>query len=238
MRERFVNIAVFAAVALIIMVMLRLFTADSKEPEVILMPPAVSGIGDLSGGDIIERAVVNRDNAVTVISTLERAASYYRRVSQHIFSGAELSVIDYEVWADGGRYLLKEYRQGEPVKHTLVLGSELWIWYGDSNGFMHLEGSPYSEIDPFLGMLTYEDALVLPDEDIIDAGISDIFREPCIFVEYSAGRLGYVSRLYISQSTGLLMASQTYDGDVLLFEMACEFPVLGAQNNDIFTPPG
>ena len=237
MKDRIVTVSLLTALALTVIIMMRLFASDSGEPEVILMPPVAVGIGTQNDDDTIVRAEINRENVLNVISTLERADNNYRRVLlRRLSGGSQYALTEYQVWESAGRYRVSESRRGVPVKNFLVLESEFWIWYDDSGAVFHREGTTFSEADPFLGLLTYEDVFDIPDEDIISVGISDLFLD-CIHVVYRGGSFGYVTHLYVSQSTGLLIASETYDGDTLIFDMVCDFPTIGTQNDDIFSPP-
>ena len=75
-------------------------------------------------------------------------------------------------------------------------------------------------------------------EDILSAGYTQHAGENCISVEYTDGGVfGYTHRIYVSFNTGLLMGSETYDGDTLIYRMYSTIPDLNTPEENLFSPP-
>ncbi len=93
----------------------------------------------------------------------------------------------------------------------------LYIWL-DSVSQLYAE--PYDgSADPWMRLLTYEDVLELPVEDILSAGYRQYSGVECIYVEYIDGSDTYVNRIYVSVSPGLLMGAEAYEDNVLIYRM-------------------
>ena len=65
---------------------------------------------------------------------------------------------------------------------------------------------------------------------------TDLDGVDCIYVEYEPGVENYVNRIYVSVENGLLIGSEAYENDVLIYRMYSQ-PELGDQDQSLFTPP-
>ena len=125
---------------------------------------------------------------------------------------------------------------GGGTKNILLDNGMLYIWYDSVSG---VYSEPYEDSsDRWMRCITYEDVLLLPVEDILSAGYTQHAGENCISVEYTDGGVfGYTHRIYVSVNTGLLMGSETYDGDTLIYRMYSTIPDLNTPEENLFSPP-
>ena len=216
---------------------------DVETPPVALATPAVSGTGELGsgelGGGIYLPVSVTPDTVQAVVGdTLSRAENYSRTVTVESLWSSGSSSERLECHVSGVDMHIIETGTG-PVRHTLLLGDEVFIWYdGDIHAFSGSSSAmPENIADKFARTLTYEELLELDPADITDAGYTDYNGTSCIFAEYVSGGLGYTSRVYIGIDTGLLMGAERYDGDMLIYRMASDQPVVEQPDSSYFERP-
>lgn len=214
---------------------------DPETPAVALATPnAVESTVPQTGGEIAEKVIsVSTKTVQTVISTLHRAESYSR----------VLNVLD--SWNGGKRErTITVFTRGDDTRldvvsgsgtqavteHVLLKGAEKWIWYSDRTGVFH-SALQEGDSDSYQSILTYEDALSVPAEDILEADYREYSGRNCIFVRFRTGLLGYESECYIDPSNGLLMAERTYDGDFLFYSMDSSDPDISTPDDALFLEP-
>jgi hypothetical protein len=130
--------------------------------------------------------------------------------------------------------------QNDIVRNILVRGDELAIWYSGSSSVFtsKLSESNLSyEFDKFSQLITYEKIYDVASEDIIDAAYLERSDQACIFAAYKTGRLGYVTHLYISVDSGLLLFSYVYDGDTLISSMESVSSEFSTPPDEVFRLP-
>ena len=123
------------------------------------------------------------------------------------------------------------------VKNILLRDAKLYIWYDNSSGVYESDIMSASEADEWLRCIDYEELLQLPASAILSTNYELFGGESCICVEYSSGELGYLNRVYVSVSTGLLMGAETYDGDSLIYSMSSSAPSFSAPDESMFRLP-
>ncbi len=179
---------------------------------------------------------VTPETVKTVIGTLRRAERYSRTLTVQSFwnGGSAVTEIDVRVW-DGSTRL--SIREPAGQKQVLLRDGEAWIWYDDPRSAWH-GSAREGDTDAYQMLLTYEDVLSLDSDNILEAGFIPYQGENCIFVRYTGGLLGYENLCYISDATGLLMGTETFDGDVLVYAMHSSPPDLTAPDPEDFKIPG
>ena len=205
-------------------------------PEVVLSsaparsaPPVQE---DSAAGTVID---VTPETVKTVIGTLSRASAYSRTLHIQSFwnGGSSAAEIDVRV-LDGSTRLTIREPSGQ--KQVLLRDGEAWIWYGDPRDAWH--GSVREgDADAYQMLLTYEDVLNLDVSRILEAGYVPYEGEDCVYVRYTGGLLGYENLCYISAATGLLMGTETYDGDTLVYAMRSSPPDLTPPAPELFQIP-
>ncbi len=234
------TLVVFFAVALF------LFFSYSSEHtvEVSLPPPVATGDANnpsgsnSSGNSWITSLKVTPENVQAVVSTLKRPESFSQDIVIESFWSDDKSKYEVSTWSKKGavRTSLKALKS-KYKKETIVTQDKLYLWYdGESSYFT---GKPGDEIaaDDYQMIPTYEDVLSINKTDILEAGFEKKNDEPCIFVRAHTGELGYIDIYYISVSTGLLFAAETYDGETLIYSMAAANVSLNMPPDDKFVLP-
>lgn len=214
--------------------------ADPDTPAVILPSPVASDSPPATPDGSISnslKAEVTPATVQEVIATLTRADSYTRTVTFERFSGSSQRSYTITTWVRGPSTRISIAEENF-TREILVANDELWIWYSDSPSYYHGSAEEgHSEADEYQKMLSYEDVLALDPINITDAGYVDYGGEACIYVKYISGEMRYASTAYISISTGLLMGSEAYDGNSLIFRMVSDEPDISTPADEAFTPP-
>ena len=204
----------------------------SETPADVPIPVAPENTG--SGGEAV--IAVTPETVQTVIATLHRIDSYSRTLDVRDFSSGGSRTRTIEVWCRGDRLRLHISGDGTADQELLFRDREKWIWYEDGDAVYHGDELP-GDTDSWQTILTYEDVLNAPREDILDAGYTDFSGMNCIFVRWRIGTLGYVSECYIDPDTGLLMGERCYDGEKLIYSMDSSLPDVTTPNENVFALP-
>ncbi|NCB74709.1 MAG: hypothetical protein EOM51_08205 [Clostridia bacterium] len=230
----------FAALTVVVIAFLIIYYGPTDSSHVISMPSPAASNGDLSGDDGISRVEVNPDTVKTVLGTLVRAESFYRSYTIKTYWDGGDSETSLSYWQKGDNIKLR-IAKNESVRNILVRGDELYIWYDNSSSVFNSklsESSVSKEIDRFSGLVTYEEIMDIPQDNILDAYYVDKSGQACIFVEYVSGELNYVNQLFVSVDSGLLVSSEKFDGDKLVYSMESASPELTTPSDDVFKVPG
>jgi outer membrane lipoprotein-sorting protein len=234
-----VLIVIFALIAAVIILNGQRNAMDT--PSVIL-PSPIGGSDSPSGQESDNpgtgrKAEVTVETVQAVLGTLIRADSYSRSVSIESFWSGGSSKSDIDVWVKGPNTRIIETGEGE-TKNILILDKDIWIWYSGSGSYYHGQtGSGNSIDDKYQRILSYEDVISLEPEDIHEAGYTEYNGEACIYTKYTSGELGYEKAIYVSVSSGLLMGTETYDGNTLIYRMVSDAPDISTPSDDVFLSP-
>ncbi len=225
--------AIFAFVAITALVFLVLSYQEQEDPYTISLPSPALESGGMLDGNKADSIEVSPRTLKAVLGTLVRTESYSRTYTVTDYAdGGQKKETALSLWQKGGSVRLS-ITEGNAVRNLLVRDGSLYIWYNGYAGVFQSalpKDALSRETDRFTRLVTYEDILELPQEDILDAGYVDMDGQPCIFVEYRSGLLGYVTRVNIAVGSGLVISIEKYDGDALLFAMA-------SGSTDLSTPP-
>lgn len=237
-RRGLLYILIFLTVAVLVLLVFFLSPSASVDtPAIVLPDTSVNPVSETDSVPENEGRViaVTPGTVQAAISTLSRAGSYSRTITVESFWSGGSSSRTIGVWVNGSdaKFLISN---GHTVKNVLISGDELWIWYSDSPD-VYIGPASDSAADEYQGLLTYEDILNLDPASITDAGYTEYSGERCIYVEYSDGVLGYVSHIWVSVDTGLLMGSQTMDGDTLIYRMSSSTPDISTPDESVFQRP-
>ena len=233
---------IYGCVAVVIIVVIVFFVKTLSSPydsHAINMPsPAVDSSGNTSD-DGINRVEVTPETVKAVLGTLSRAESFSRTYSIKTYWDGGESESNLSYWQKGSNIRMS-ISQNETIRNILVIDNDLYVWYDGSSGIFKSklsESSVAREVDKFSGLVTYEDIMEVPQEDILNAGYDVHSGQSCIIVEYKSGELDYVNRLYISVDNGLLIAAEKYDGETLIYSMESDSPELSTPSDEIFAIP-
>lgn len=197
-----------------------------RMPEFELADPSATasepGIGEpgVSSGVAVE---LTPATVQSVIASLSKYGSYTRTLSVTYRWGAESSgTLTARVWADGG-WVRTETELPTGLTECSIVGEDtIWIWYTGSEalrGQVRTAAAQAGAQDLTQRIPTYEDVLELDPADIADAGYVLWQEQPCIYVETGPDALGQTRRFWVSESSGLLVAAQTEQGGLVVYEM-------------------
>ena len=244
-RGAFFYILIFLALAAVgALVFLLLPGREVSTPAVVLPTPAPPDASapptqeSFTCGQII---AVTPETVQTVIATLHRSDSYSRRLTVQDFWSGGSHIRIFQVWARGDslRLAISDTQSGDQAaaqENILIRDGEKWIWYGDGGGVYRGPLLP-GDADAYQTILTYEDLLSAPAEDILAADYRQLGEQFSIYVRWRSGLLGYVSDCWIDPETGLLVGERRYDGDILIYSMDSTIPDLTTPDESIFAPP-
>ncbi len=234
-----VIVGVIVAVLLAAAAFLIITYSQKDNSHVVNLPsPAAESSGGFLG-DSVDRIEVNPETVKTVLGTLARPESFTRSYTvKSIWNGGQ-SEETLSYWQSGKNIRLS-ISENKVVKNILVRGNDLYVWYNSSSGVLKSklnESSVSKEVDRFSRLITYEDIKDVPQEDIRDAYYVEKAGQPCIYVEYKSGKLGYIYQANIAVDTGLLVSMNKLDKDKLIFSMDSVSTELSTPSDSVFDVP-
>lgn len=238
MNKRVIFGIISAVVIMAVAVIIKIY-GPTNISHTIVMPSPVRENGENTGEDSIIRAEVNRETVQSALSILKRADSFSRTYKIKTYWDGGESESDFSLWKKGNNIRMS-YSEQNTVKNILIIENDLYIWYDDSSSVLHSklsENNLSKEIDMFSRLVTYEDVLSVPVENILDAGYFEKNEQQCIFVEYKSIDQNYVNQIYVSVDSGLLVSSSRYYGEKLANTMESVSTELSTPPNDFFAAP-
>ena len=238
MKKRIIYGSIAAFIIIAIAVLIRIYGPTNDSHTISLPSPAVESGGNIDS-DSINRVEITPQTVKTVLGTLARADSFSRTYTIKTFwnGGESESTLNY--WQKGDSIRLSVSQNGT-TQNILVLGNELYVWYDGASGVFRSklsESSVSREVDRFSSLVTYEEIMNTPQEDIIEASYVEQSGKPCILVKYKSGELNYVNQVCISIDSGLLVFAKKYDGDNQISSMESVSTELSTPSDDLFKLP-
>lgn len=232
-------IGIVVAVILASVAFLIITDSQKDNSHVVTLPsPATESSGGFFN-DGVDRIEVNPETVKTALGTLLRPKSFSRSYTvKSVWNGGQ-SEETLNYWQSGENIRLN-ISKNKTVRNILVRGNELYVWYDGSSGVFKSkldESSVGKEVDRFSGLITYEEIMDVPQENILDTYYIEQSGQPCIYVEYKSGTLNYVNQLYIAIDTGLLVSASKYDGGKLIYSMESSSPELSTPSDSVFDIP-
>lgn len=214
-------------------------------PEIVLPTLAPQGNGIEPGGEVEHAGFlpveVTPKTVQSVIETMERWPSYSRTVTLEVSDGAgQVKTFTANVWVDSGWTRVEMSQPVQPMgrQYTIVGDGAVYRWYG-SSGSVKTWDAGKNTGDLAQRIPTYQDVLDLPQESIVDAGYVERDGLPCIYVETSVDELGYLERFWVSEDSGLLVASETVKEDAVVLRMkSSAVNALALEEMDFSLPDG
>lgn len=229
-----VLIAVVIAAAVFSSFGLNLFAPDTAQvelPRLTPSPTVPSGGGGEADPEAYVRIDVTPQTVQNVVKTMTplRPGSYHRSVTVNTaLTGGAVSTVSSEVWTDGGwTKVLSTYPNGMR-EHTLIGDKRAYRWFNENTGWNEWAVEGEREANLAQHLPTYEDVLSLEIDSITAAGYEEKNGVSCIYVEAAENEVGNRERYWISVSSGLLEAAETWNGEELVLSMTAgqvEIPV-------------
>ncbi len=219
---------VLAAVIIVVVLAAVLYSFSlnlfAPTPELVLADPdATEGVepsdahSGSPGGLMVE---VSTRTVQSLIASLTRYESYSRSVTVEYYAAGQLvGSVSAQVWVDGGWTRSDLTLPSGRVEHAIVGDGQIWLWY-DRESAVYTGPAETAAADLLQRLPTYEDVLALDKSSITAAGYVERDGLPCIYVEAGPTQLGYVERYWISEASGLLMASETEKDRELVYTMS------------------
>lgn len=218
------KMTVLSVVLSVLVLLLAAFIVRSnlRSHDRIVLPPVESsseqgGTGSTES-EFLQRVEIRPDTVQSAIASLSRAEEYARAITIERFWSGERSVSVTNAFASGGWLRLDSLETSGDVRHTILSDDgTVYIWYNSERTYFSAP-AVLSE-DAEQGILTYEDVLELPTEEIVLADYRSYEGAECIYVETAADENGRSARYWVSTADGLLHAAERYDGELLVYSM-------------------
>lgn len=233
-RKLSIIIAAFVGAIIITAVLFSVLSPGGEAPVISLPSPSSD-----SGGSDTGLVSVNSETVQTAIATLSRCEAYFREynVTTYCQDCSAQSVV--KVWQSGENTRIA-IKQDDISKNTLFRDDTVYIWYDDDSSAVFTSSAdsydPQS-LDRSARLIYYEDLLNADSEQIVDAGYVEKSGENCIYAEYFSEDLNYVNQIFVSVNTGLLVAAEVYEGEVLTYSMETVSTNLATPEDEVFVPP-
>ena len=216
------------AIAVTLLIVAAMFTSFgrslfSMRTEHIQLPePGASSSSQEGGGssqsaELFQRVEVTPQTVQSVIRTLERSTSYYWELTVETFWTGGSSATSVQTWVDGGWSHTRQVLPSGLIRHDLISEDTVYYWYEGSSDYL----TAPAEAEQITGT-GYDDSR---------GGI------PCIYVEVSAPGGERVDRYWISVESGLLISSETLEGEELLYRMTAYSPIQSCPSGTTFQLP-
>ena len=234
-----ITIGIIVAVILAAAAFLIIKYAQKDNSHVVSLPSPATESGGGFIDDGVDRVEVNPKTVKAVLGTLMRPTSFSRSYTVKSAWDGGQSEETLNFWQSGENIRIN-ISKNETVRNILVRGSDLYVWYdGSSSVFKSKlnESSVSTEVDRFSSLITYEEIMDTPQENILDAYYIEQAAKPCIYVEYKSGAFNYVNQLYIAIDTGLLVSASKYDGGKLIYSMESSPAEISTPSDSVFDVP-
>ena len=196
-----------------------------------------SGSSTPEAADQYWQVDVTPETVQSIVATLVRPDSYYRELTvETLWSGGSFSS-SVQYWQDRAWSHTRQDLASGAVRHDLSGPESAYYWYESSSAWNALPADERSH-DLAQHIPTYETVLDADPEQITGTGYDDSRGGiPCIYVEVSAPGGERVDRYWISVESGLLISSETLEGEELLYRMTAYSPIQSCPSGTTFQLP-
>ena len=210
------------AIAVTLLIVAAMFTSFgrslfSMRTEHIQLPePGASSSSQEGGGssqsaELFQRVEVTPQTVQSVIRTLERSTSYYWELTVETFWTGGSSATSVQTWVDGGWSHTRQVLPSGLIRHDLISEDTVYYWYEGSSDYLTAPAEGGSA-DLAQHIPTYETVLDAPGGERVD-------------------------RYWISVESGLLISSETLEGEELLYRMTAYSPIQSCPSGTTFQLP-
>ena len=228
-RRKLSRAAVGFAGLIALVVVLMLANSLRPSPRIELPSQEEEGVQseESSSGDGLTVVEIRPDTVQAAVATLERPETYQRELVVQQFWDNGSGTMENTVTVSGGWTRVDQTLARDRVRHSVTDGRMTYIWYNSQRTVYAAQAGEISA-DMEQAIPTYEDVLDLPVDAIAATGYEEQGGLSCICVETAADELGYRQRYWISVDSGLLVCSETLEGEQTVYRMssyAVERPV-------------
>ncbi|MBR5479382.1 MAG: hypothetical protein IKU84_04320 [Clostridia bacterium] len=172
-------------------------------------------------GDTLDysRVEINKSNVLDIVSAMRRPDAYYVETKSESFFDATSSVSLRRRWVRDGISRIDILNTGGAVTmSTIYTDSTVYYWTPGSNRVLTMSRGNFTANDEQM-IMDYNSLLKLPKDSIIDAKLSRISGEQCIYAE-AKNSFGYIEKYWISTQTGLLISGQTLKDNKVIYSVS------------------
>lgn len=224
-------------IALIIaIVAIRVWGGSVDTPSIVIPSPSPEA-GDSELGGSANRLEVSPETVRELLQHVDRSDVYSRGYQLFTYWDGGEAEARVNVWQKGELFRVK-HNQNNVIKNILISGSDVHYWYEGSKSVYSASLSDTGDdvLDDYARLITLEELMSLPDEDILRAGYDERDGESCIYVEYESDG-NRVYRLYVSVNNGLLISAEVLENDSLIYLLRSVITESSIPSDDIFLLP-
>lgn len=226
---------------LVLLLVAFIVRSNLRSHDRIVLPPPESSVeqGEQDGteSEFVQRVEIRPDTVQSAVASLERAGEYGRSITIERFWTGGHSVSVTNAFASGGWLRLDSLETSAELRHTILSpDGTIYLWFNDERTYFSAPAALSEDVEQ--GILTYEDVLDLPVEQIVLADYRSYEGAECIYVETAADENGRSERYWISTADGLLHAAERYDGDTLVYLMVVTQTGMDISNEAFTLPDG
>jgi len=235
-------VVVMAALAAVFFYILLNNIRNGEQEIDISLPSAVQSGAAVDGGGMspvleteLNKVVVTADNVQNVVASLQRPDSYHLSITVTNYYGDISRLRTVNHWVRTGNSRTSVSSDGV-ISNELCWDNTVYLW---NDGDETCESFPKGDfsIDASAGMLTYEDLLVIPKEQILEASYEMYGDTPCIYAAAKDEDIGYISEYYIALDSGLLLYGSIRKETTPIYSMEVTDLTKGVFDETVFTLP-
>jgi len=230
------GLCIFLVLLIIALVGFRFWGSSVNTPSISIPSPSPDSSG-AGAGDSANRLEVGTDTVQELLATLEPLDVYCRGYQLFTYWEGGEAEARISVWKDGDRFRVL-HSQNNVGRNTMLLDGQIYYWYEGSKQLFTVPVSDDGDalLDDYARLITLDELMSLPKEEILDAGYEEKCGENCIFVEYKSGE-DRLCRLYVSVDKGLLIAGEITEGGKAIYLLESVFTDGKAPGEEIFKLP-
>lgn len=200
-------------------------------------PPELSTI-DTNEALIANALVIDRKNAKSIIEALHRPSEYYSETESVVSYSGGSSTFFRKKWVKGDFSRVDIISNSDRTTMHYVYTKENVYIYSPSSKTYYTTARGDFDADVEQMLVTYEDIVNTPDEDILDAKLTTLDGSSCIWVETKNTTTGNTTRYWVATSTGLLLYAETVDSSGnTVYTLTTKNTELSPQSDDTFKLP-
>ncbi len=202
--------------------------------------PPETNIPENSQLSALSEISIDTSNVQNVIATMKRPSEYYQETQSTLSYNSKNTHFLRKRWVKASTSRIDIYNspsQKSPSKHYVYTENNVYIWRPDSKSVFKTAKSHFNA-DSEQMIMTYEDIIDAPQQNISVAKLISYEDSSCIYTEIINPDSGYTEKYWISTSTGLLLHGQTTDenGNVI-YDVTSTHTDISSQAKELFQLP-
>lgn len=225
------------AIAVVIALFLLPDTFSKSTSTIPEYPPELSTM-DANEALVANALVIDRKNAKPIIEALHRPSEYFSETESVISYNGGSSTFSHKKWVKGDFSRVDIVSSSNRATMHYVYTEEKVYIYSPSSRTYYTTAKGDFNADETQMLVTYEDIINTPDENILDAKLTTLDNSSCIWVETKNPKTSNITRYWVATSTGLLIYAETVDSNGnTIYTLTTKNTELTPQNDDTFKLP-